>query len=151
LRTGDLGYLHGGELVITGRLKDVLIVRGMKHYPQDLEHTAEHSPGIRPGCAAAFATECGLLGDRIVLVAEADGRLLKTPEMAKTTIMEIRRAVAELHGVLLEVVVLVAPGSVPKTTSGKLQRYACREAYLTDLLPVIAIWRESPREGERCA
>jgi acyl-CoA synthetase (AMP-forming)/AMP-acid ligase II len=92
-----------------------------------------------------------LLGDRIVLVAEADGRLLKTPEMAKTTIMEIRRAVAELHGVLLEVVVLVAPGSVPKTTSGKLQRYACREAYLTDLLPVIAIWRESPREGERCA
>jgi acyl-CoA synthetase (AMP-forming)/AMP-acid ligase II len=151
LRTGDLGYLQGGELVVTGRLKDVLIVRGMKHYPQDLEHTAEHSRGIRPGCTAAFATECGVQGDRIALVAEADARQLKTPEMVKATIMEIRRLVAELHGVLLEAVVLVAPGSVPKTTSGKLQRYACREAYLADVLPVVAIWRESPREGERCA
>jgi acyl-CoA synthetase (AMP-forming)/AMP-acid ligase II len=151
LRTGDLGYLQDGELVVTGRLKDVLIVRGMKHYPQDLEHTVEHSPGIRPGCTAAFATESGVLGDRIALVAEADTRQLKTPELARATITEIRRVVAELHGVLLEAVVLVEPGSVPKTTSGKLQRFACREAYLADRLPVVAIWRESPREGERCA
>jgi acyl-CoA synthetase (AMP-forming)/AMP-acid ligase II len=151
LRTGDLGYVHEGELYVTGRLKDVLIVRGMKHYPQDLEQTAERLPLIRPGCTAAFATENGLLGDRIAIVAEADLRQLKTEDVAQATILAIRQSVAELHGVLLEAVMLVAPGSIPKTTSGKLQRYACREAYLADSLPALAVWREPAREGERCA
>ena len=151
LRTGDLGYLHGGELYVTGRLKDVLIVRGMKHYPQDLEQTAEQHPVIRPGCTAAFATENGPLGDRIAIVAEADIRQLNTPDAAQTTILAIRRSIAELHGVLLDAVMLVAPGSIPKTTSGKLQRFACRDAYLTDSLLAVAIWREPTREGERCA
>jgi acyl-CoA synthetase (AMP-forming)/AMP-acid ligase II len=151
LRTGDLGYVHGGELYVTGRLKDVLIVRGMKHYPQDLEQTAERLPVVRPGCTAAFATENGLLGDRIAIVAEVDLRQLKTEDVAQATILAIRQSVAELHGVLLDAVMLVAPGSIPKTTSGKLQRYACREAYLADTLPAVALWREPAREGERCA
>jgi acyl-CoA synthetase (AMP-forming)/AMP-acid ligase II len=151
LRTGDLGYLHEGDLFVTGRLKDVLIVRGMKHYPQDLEQTAEQSSVVRSGCTAAFATDNGLLGDRIAIVAEVDVRQLKTPDMAQATIVTIRRSIAELHGVLLEAVMLVAPGSIPKTTSGKLQRFACRQAYLSDSLPVVAVWRESAREGERCA
>ena len=151
LRTGDLGYMHEGELYVTGRLKDVLIIRGMKHYPQDLEQTAELHPVVRPGCTAAFATENGLLGDRVAIVAEADLRQLKTPEMAQTAILAIRRSVAELHGVLLDAVMLVSPGSIPKTTSGKLQRFACREAYLSDSLPALAVWRDPAREGERCA
>lgn len=151
LRTGDLGYLHSGELYVTGRLKDVLIVRGMKHYPQDLEQTAEQHPVIRPGCTAAFATENGPLGDRIAIVAEADIRQLKPPDTAESTILAIRRSVAELHGVLLDAVMLVAPGSIPKTTSGKLQRFACRDAYLSDSLLALAIWREPTGEGERCA
>jgi acyl-CoA synthetase (AMP-forming)/AMP-acid ligase II len=151
LRTGDLGCLDDGNLYVTGRLKDVLIVRGMKHYPQDLERTAEQHPIIRPGCTAAFATENGLLGDRIAIVAEADVRQLKVSDVAEATILAIRRSIAERHGVLLEAVALVPPGSIPKTTSGKLQRFACREAYLSDSLPVLAIWRESGREGERCA
>ncbi len=69
---------------MTGRLKDVLIVRGMKHYPQDLEQTAEQHPVIRPGCTAAFATENGSLGDRIAIVAEADIRQLNTPDAAQS-------------------------------------------------------------------
>jgi acyl-CoA synthetase (AMP-forming)/AMP-acid ligase II len=151
LRTGDLGFLHDGDLYVSGRLKDVLIVRGMKHYPQDLEQTAEQHPAIRPGCSAAFATEAGSLGDRIAIVAEADVRQLSTPESADAAIATIRRNIAELHGVLLEAVVLVSPGTVPKTTSGKLQRFACREAYLSDRLSVLATWRESSSEGVRCA
>jgi acyl-CoA synthetase (AMP-forming)/AMP-acid ligase II len=151
LRTGDLGFMHEGDLYVSGRLKDVLIVRGMKHYPQDLEQTTEQHPAIRPGCSAAFATDAGSLGDRIAIVAEADVRQLATPESAEAVIAMIRRSIAELHGVLLEAVVLVAPGAVPKTTSGKLQRFACRDAFLSDRLSVLAVWRETSVEGERCA
>lgn len=151
LRTGDLGFMHEGDLYVSGRLKDVLIVRGMKHYPQDLEQTTEQHPAIRPGCSAAFATDAGSLGDRIAIVAEADVRQLATPESAEAVIAMIRRSIAELHGVLLEAVVLVAPGAVPKTTSGKLQRFACRDAFLSDRLSVLAVWRETSVEGEQCA
>jgi acyl-CoA synthetase (AMP-forming)/AMP-acid ligase II len=151
LRTGDLGFVDEGDLYVSGRLKDVLIVRGMKHYPQDLEQTTEQHPAIRPGCSAAFVTEAGSLGDRIAIVAEADVRQLTTPESAEAAITMIRRSIAELHGVLLEAVVLVAPGAIPKTTSGKLQRFACRDAFLSDRLSVLAAWRGSSAEGERCA
>ena len=151
LRTGDLGFMHDGDLYVSGRLKDVLIVRGMKHYPQDLEQTAEQHPAIRPGCSAAFATDAGSIGDRIAIVAEADVRQLTTPESADAAISTIRRSIAELHGVLLEAVVLVAPGAIPKTTSGKLQRFACRDAFLSDRLSALAAWRDTSAEGERCA
>jgi acyl-CoA synthetase (AMP-forming)/AMP-acid ligase II len=151
LRTGDLGFMHDGDLYVRGRLKDVLIVRGMKHYPQDLEQTTEQHPAIRPGCSAAFATEAGPLGDRIAIVAEADVRQLTTPESAETAIAAIRRSIAEFHGVLLEAVVLVAPGALPKTTSGKLQRFTCRDAFLSDRFSVLAAWRDTSAEGERCA
>jgi len=151
LRTGDLGFVLDGNLYVTGRLKDVLIVRGSKHYPQDLEQTTESHPAIRPGCTAAFAIEAGLLGDRIAIVAEADVRQLNTPESAQAAIATIRRSVAEFHGVLLDAVALVAPGAIPKTTSGKLQRFACRDAFLSDRLSILAVWRESTPGDERCA
>jgi len=151
LRTGDLGFVLDGNLYVTGRLKDVLIVRGSKHYPQDLEQTTELHPAIRPGCTAAFAIEAGLPGDRIAIVAEADVRQLDTPESAQAAIATIRRSVAECHGVLLDAVALVAPGAIPKTTSGKLQRFACRDAFLSDRLSILAVWRESTPGDERCA
>jgi acyl-CoA synthetase (AMP-forming)/AMP-acid ligase II len=152
LRTGDLGFLHDGELYVTGRLKDVLIVRGTKHYPQDLEQTVEQQhPALRPGCAAAFAIEVGPVGDRIAVVAEADIGQLGSPESAPAAIAAIRRSVTELHGVQLGAVLLVAPGTLPKTTSGKLQRFACRDAYLSGNLPVLAAWRDSATERELCA
>ena len=147
LRTGDLGYVRDDELVVTGRLKDVLIVRGMKHYPQDLERTAEgQHPAIRAGCSVAFATDVGPIGDRIAVVAEADVRLFDPARGADAAIAAIRRSVAELHGVQLEAVLLVGPGAIPKTTSGKQQRFACRQAFLADDLPVLAAWRDSARE-----
>jgi acyl-CoA synthetase (AMP-forming)/AMP-acid ligase II len=142
LRTGDLGFVDEGELYVTGRLKEVLIVRGCKHYPQDLEHTAQRQhPMIHPGGAAAVGLGSGPSGDRIALVAEVDTEQLAKPRAADVVIAAIRLAVAEQHGVQLHAVVLVAPRTIPKTTSGKLQRLKCRDAFLAGTMPVLAVWR----------
>ncbi|MCA1561572.1 MAG: fatty acyl-AMP ligase [Acidobacteria bacterium] len=142
LRTGDLGVLRGGRLYVSGRIKDLLIVRGMKHHPQDVEATVEATvDSVRSGCCAAFAiTEAE--GERVVLAAEVDPRY----EAALTggTIADIRQAVAETHGIQLDDVVLLHPGTIPKTTSGKLQRYACRAALLAGVLEPLERWTRTP-------
>ena len=147
LRTGDLGVIGDDGLQITGRLKDVLVVRGAKHYPQDLEQTtAQQHPAIRRGCVAAFSVGHGSSGDRIALVAETDPGRLDTPTAAQETIAAIRTAITEMHGVQPSAVTLVEPGTIAKTTSGKLQRFACRDAFLAGSLTVLAAWREpAPR------
>jgi len=142
LRTGDLGFVHRGELFVAGRLKDLIIVRGRNHHPTDLERTAERSHrSIRPGCSAAF--QLGVDDARVVLVAElsraaasgtGDGSVDGLAEVSA----EIRQAVAEEHELALHAVVLVRAGSVPKTSSGKVERYACREAYLGGGLAEVA-------------
>ena len=130
---------------VTGRLKDLLIVRGAKHYPQDLERTAEgRHRAVRPGCAAAFAADRGVSGDRIALVAEVDPRELGSPAAAQAAIDAIRSGVTEAHGVQLSAVTLVPPGGVEKTTSGKVKRFACRDALLAGSLEALAIWRQPP-------
>ena len=135
LRTGDLGVLRRGELFVTGRLKDVLIVRGMKHYPQDLELTAERQhPAIRAGCAAAFAVDAGD-GESVVIAMELDPRRLPDNDAHRDAcldevIVRVREAIAEHHGIVLSAVSLLSVGDVPKTSSGKLRRRACRAAFL---------------------
>ena len=142
LRTGDLGYLRDGELYVTGRIKDLLIVRGAKHFPHDLEHTAErHHPAIRAGSVAAVAVANGVRGDRIALVAEVDPRLLD-PGGSDGLIAGLRQVIAEAHGIQLHGVPLVSPGSMPKTTSGKLQRFLCRDGWLTGTLTPLAMWSQ---------
>ncbi|HYG62675.1 MAG TPA: AMP-binding protein, partial [Thermoanaerobaculia bacterium] len=134
LRTGDLGFVADGELYVTGRLKDLVIIRGRNHYPQDLELTAESShPDLRAGSGAAFAVE--VEGEeRLVLVQEVERRLRgDVSEVAEA----IRQAVAAEHEVQVWEVVLVRPGGVPKTSSGKVRRSACRAAYLDGELPVV--------------
>ncbi|HKH46547.1 MAG TPA: amino acid adenylation domain-containing protein [Thermoanaerobaculia bacterium] len=134
LRTGDLGALRDGELYVTGRIKDLVILRGRNHYPQDLELTAERShPDLRPGCGAAFAAEIGG-EERLVVVQEVERqRRGDFEELAAA----IRRAIAEEHEVQAHEVVLVRAGTVPKTSSGKIQRRLCRELYLTSELTVL--------------
>src|SRR4029077_7059127 len=116
LRTGDLGFVLDGELFVTGRLKDLVILRGRNHYPQDLELTAERAhPALRAGSGAAFAVD--VEGEeRLALVYEVD----RHPGAGVDAIADaVRRAVAEEHEVQVHRVVLVRAGTVPKTSSGK--------------------------------
>jgi acyl carrier protein len=137
LRTGDLGFLRHGELFVTGRLKDLIIVRGRNHYPQDIEQTVEQShAALRPGGCAAFSVQADE-GEQLVIVQELERRYVRSAD-ADEVVAAVRRAVAEHHEVEVYAVALVRTGSIPKTSSGKIQRRATRAAYLENTLPVVA-------------
>ena len=134
LRTGDLGFLRGTELFVTGRVKDLIIIRGRNYYPQDLELSAAAShPDLRLDCAAAFAIDDDS-EERLVLVVEV--RRPRTVN-AREVSAAIRRKVAEEHEIQVHTVVLVRPGGVPKTTSGKIRRRTCRQSFLEGTLVVV--------------
>jgi fatty-acyl-CoA synthase len=122
LRTGDLGYIAEGELYITGRAKDVIIVRGQNYYAEDIERVAERVPGVRKGCCAAVAVNTGTT-EEIGLIVETK---LESAEDQEKCRRELARTVWEETGIAPERILLVPPGTVPKTTSGKLQRSRAR-------------------------
>ena len=125
LRTGDLGFVSDGDLWISGRVKDVLVIRGRNHYPQDIEATVETAaPAIRPGCVAAFLDD-----ERLVVVAET-----RDDTADPSTVWAVRAAVSRRHGLSADVVVVVRRNTIPKTSSGKIRRRACREAFETGRL-----------------
>jgi fatty-acyl-CoA synthase len=126
LRTGDLGYLAGGELFPTGREKDLIIVLGQNHAPQDLEWAAERVPGVRKGRAVAFGSgaQPGVRDDVVVVVEPA--RDVADPASLQA---KVRASVTDATGLRPTEVLVVVPGTVPKTTSGKLRRSALRDAY----------------------
>jgi acyl-CoA synthetase (AMP-forming)/AMP-acid ligase II len=128
LRTGDLGFMRDDALFVAGRLKDLIIIRGRNLYPQDIELTVERShPALRPGCGAAFAIE--LDGEERLVVVQEVERQARDVNIAQVA-GAIRRAVVGQHAVQVYVVVLLPSGSIPKTSSGKIQRHACRAAFL---------------------
>jgi amino acid adenylation domain-containing protein len=136
LRTGDLGFLHDGALFVTGRLKDLIIIRGRNHYPQDIELTVEQShPSLRAGCGAAFTVEADG-EERLVVVQEVERQYRRLDGDAVAG--AIRRAVAEQHEVQVYAVVLIKTGGIAKTTSGKIKRHDCRAQFLAGSLDVIA-------------
>jgi amino acid adenylation domain-containing protein len=134
LRTGDLGFMQDGELFVTGRLKDLIIIRGRNHYPQDIELTVEQShPMLRPGCGAVFAVE-GIDEERLVIVHEVESSQNVDVEAIAQT---IRQNVATQHDLQVYAVALLRSRQLPKTSSGKIQRQACREAFLANRLEAI--------------
>lgn len=167
LRTGDLGFLQNGELFLTGRLKDVIIIRGRNHYPQDIEWTVEHShPSLRPSCSAAFSVDVAGV-ECLVVVAELERRYMPRrhsltshqietepsssnhtyqPLDIEVVATHIRQAVAEHHELQVCAVLLLKTGSIPKTSSGKIQRHACRVGFLAKTLEVVGEWIEKPED-----
>jgi acyl-CoA synthetase (AMP-forming)/AMP-acid ligase II/acyl carrier protein len=142
LRTGDLGVILQGSLYVTGRLKDLIVIRGRNHYPQDIELTAEASHlALRPGCSAAFAV-AGEDAERLVVVAEIN-REWRNSANLNEVVESIRRAVLVEHEIDISAIVLIRPGSLPKTSSGKIQRSAIRSAFLGESLDAVCQWRLS--------
>ncbi len=139
LRTGDLGFLKNGELFITGRQKDLIIIRGRNHYPQDIEKTVEEAhSNIRFGCVAAFSTEQDD-HENLVIVAEC-----KNPQHAEETIAAIAKAIVTEHGLNTNNIFLIEAKSIPKTSSGKIQRHACKEMFKNGTLDIVS--KKSPLE-----
>ncbi len=176
LRTGDLGFVRDdGELFITGRWKDLIIIRGRNHYPQDIELTVERShPALRPGCGAAISID--VAGEeRVVIIQEVDRRYkerrvkalpvtegeVRSADRRQTevepgfdpnnegtvnldeVVVGIRQAIAEQHELQLHAVLLLKPGGIPKTSSGKIQRHACQGGFLAGTLEVVCAWHEA--------
>ena len=156
LRTGDMGFLQDGELFVTGRLKDLIIVSGRKLYPQDIELTVEQShPALRPACCAAFAVD-GTGEEQLIIAAEVDPRYQpaidtpsdgavrmrpngRLPLDVEAVARTIRRAVAEAHDARVHTVVLLRAGRIPMTTSGKVQRHACKAGFLQGTLESVGV------------
>ena len=131
LRTGDLGFLdEGGELFITGRLKDVIIIRGANHYPQDIEDTVQScDPALRRHGGAAFALADAEHDERLVVIQEVE-RTERNRIVPDRLIGRIREAIVIEHDIVPYEIVLLRPGALPKTTSGKIQRALARRLWL---------------------
>lgn len=144
LRTGDLGFLKQGELYINGRLKDLIIIRGRNYYPQDIEWTVEQAhPGLRTGCVAAFSVDVDGR-ERLIVAAEADRHFRSTS--VDEAVSAIRERIAEEHELEVFAIALLKFGKIPRTTSGKIQRHACRADYLAGNLNVVGQWRQQTKE-----
>jgi acyl-CoA synthetase (AMP-forming)/AMP-acid ligase II/acyl carrier protein len=146
LRTGDLGFLHDDELFVTGRLKDLLIIRGRNHYPNDIELTAEQShPALEPGGGAAFSVDAN--GEERLVIAHELRRTHRDADVGEV-VQAIRKAVATEHELQVYAIALLKPMSIPKTSSGKIQRSLCRAQFLEQSLNVAGTWTLDLEGGE---
>ncbi len=144
LRTGDLGFLFRGELFITGRVKDIIIIRGRNYYPQDIEWTVEKShPALRTHFSAAFSVE--IEGEEKVAIACEVERTYIRKLNIEEVFAAIRHQIWQEHELTVSVVLLLKTATIPKTSSGKIQRRACREKWLQRELDLVGEWKLEAR------
>ena len=137
LRTGDLGFLDDGELYVTGRIKDLIIIRGRNHYPQDIEATAESShPALRRSSGAAVLIEWNGR-EQLAIALEVKRQYIAGLDVAEVA-AAVREAVVRNHGLHVASVALLRPGKIPKTSSGKVRRRTCRSLLMNGNLPILA-------------
>jgi fatty acid CoA ligase FadD32 len=166
VRTGDYGAFHDGELYITGRVKDLVIIDGRNHYPQDLEYSAQESTkALRTGFVAAFSVPANELPDEVFENAHAGLKRDRDDTSEQLVIVgeraagahkmdlvpvadDIRAAIAVRHGVTVRDVLLTAAGAIPRTSSGKIGRRACRSAYLDGSLRSGKVANAFPDDSE---
>ena len=136
LRTGDLGFIKDGELFVTGRLKEIILIRGRNNYPQDIEYTVQNShPALRPSCGAAFTVE-NKGEERLVVVQEVERTWLRKIDIDEVN-RAIRKAVVQEYDLQVYAIALIRTGSLPKTSSGKIQRRGCRAKFLEGSLEIL--------------
>lgn len=137
LRTGDLGFVSEGQLFVAGRVKDLIIVRGVNRYPQDIEQTVEEChESIQSSAAAAFADDSGPR-ERLIITVEVQRSL---EDDWNPVVQAIRRSVTAAHEIPPDAVLLVRHGSLPRTSSGKIQRHACLRGFRDSSLRVVHQW-----------
>lgn len=136
LRTGDLGFIKDGELFVTGRLKEIILIRGRNNYPQDIELTVQNShPALRPSCGAAFTVE-NKGEEKLVVVQEVERTWLRKVDIDEVK-RAIRKAVVQEYDLQVYAIALIRTGSLPKTSSGKIQRRGCRSKFLEGNLEIL--------------
>lgn len=142
LRTGDLGFMAKGELFVTGRVKDVIIIWGRNYYPQDIEYTVSqcHS-ALRAESGAAFSVEVNGL-EKLIIAHEIERSSLRHLDVEEVT-SAIREAVSAEHDLQVYAIALLKTGRIPKTSSGKIQRRACRDGFLNHTLEVVGEWQQT--------
>lgn len=145
LRTGDLGFLHEDELFVTGRLHDKMVFWGLNHYPEHIEKTVENCHrALRSNCGAAFAVEVDS-EERLAIAQEVE-RSYRQCLVVDEVVEAIRWAVFQDHFVEVYALVLLPTGSLPKTSSGKVQRHLCKTKFLDASWEAIACWRAPQTE-----
>lgn len=136
LRTGDLGFIHKNHLYVSGRSKDMIIIRGINYYPQEIEHSVENAhDALQLNAAAAFSIDINEI-EGLVVINELKRTALRDFN-EEEVFKSIQSKITTEHQIQARIIVLISPGSLPRTTSGKTKRYGCKEAYLTDNLKVI--------------
>ena len=139
LRTGDLGFIYRNELYITGRLNDVLVLWGLNYYPQHIEQTVcEAHSALQPNAGAAFTIN--LNGRSQLIIAQEIKRTARKSFVIQDVVEAIRWAIFQQHFLDVGKVILLSPGSLPKTSSGKVRRQACKTEFLAEKLPILAQW-----------
>jgi acyl transferase domain-containing protein/acyl-CoA synthetase (AMP-forming)/AMP-acid ligase II/surfactin synthase thioesterase subunit/acyl carrier protein len=145
LRTGDLGFLHDGVLYVTGRLKDLIIIRGKNYYPEDIEATVRAGHELLRHEASASFSVPGRATEELVLVLEVKP---VTKSGWPALFAAARDAIAQEHGLQTATIILIRRGGLPRTSSGKISRSACRDAYLRGALSEEARWQSSRADSD---